>query len=66
MHFLFGQIRRNVKLLWHALDDGCLVQTRIDLIDNKISVGDIGEIAYSSKASFYKNDDGILEIKIGD
>ena len=43
-----------------------IAKTIIDLIDNKISVGDIGEIAYSSKASFYKNDDGILEIKIGD
>ena len=29
-------------------------------------VDDIGEINYSSKASFYKNDDGILEIKIED
>ncbi len=43
-----------------------IAKTIIDLIDQKISVEDIGEITYSSKASFYKNDDGILEIKIED
>ena len=41
-----------------------IAKTIIDLIDKKISVEDIGEITYSSKASFCKNDDGILEIKI--
>ncbi|MBO7732018.1 MAG: ATP-grasp domain-containing protein, partial [Methanobrevibacter sp.] len=43
-----------------------IAKTIIDLIDKKIGVEDIGEINYSSKASFYKNDDGILEIKIED
>ena len=43
-----------------------IAKTIIDLIDKKIRVEDIGEITYSSKASFYKNDDGILEIKIED
>ena len=43
-----------------------IAKTIIDLIDKKISVEDIGEITYSSKASFCKNDDGILEIKIED
>ena len=43
-----------------------IAKTIIDLIDKKISVDGIGEITYSSKASFYKNDDGILEIKIED
>ena len=41
-----------------------IAKTIIDLIDKKISVEDIGEITYSSKASFCKNDDGILEIKL--
>ena len=43
-----------------------IAKTIIDLIDKKISVDGIGEITYSSKASFYKNDYGILEIKIED
>ena len=43
-----------------------IAKTIIDLIDKKISVDDIGEIAYSSKASFCKNDDGVLDIKIGE
>ncbi|MBO7518538.1 MAG: ATP-grasp domain-containing protein, partial [Methanobrevibacter sp.] len=43
-----------------------IAKTIIDLIDKKISVEDIGEITYSSKASLYKNDDGILEIRIED
>ena len=41
-----------------------IAKTIIDLMDNEISVEDIGEISYSSKASFCKNDEGILEIKI--
>ena len=41
-----------------------IAKTIIDLIDKKIGVENIGEITYSSKASFYKNDDGILEIKL--
>ena len=41
-----------------------IAKTIIDLIDKKISVEDIGEITYGSKASFCKNDDGILEIKL--
>ena len=43
-----------------------IAKTIIDLIDKKISVEDIGEIAYSSKASFCKNDDGVLDIKVGE
>ena len=41
-----------------------IAKTILDLIDGKISVEDIGEIEYSSKASFCKNDEGTLEIKI--
>ena len=41
-----------------------IAKTIIDLIDKKISVEDIGEIKYNSKAKFCKNDNGILEIKI--
>ena len=41
-----------------------IAKTIIDLIDKKISVEDIGEIKYASKAKFCKNDNGILEIKI--
>ena len=41
-----------------------IAKTILDLIDEKISVGDIGEITYSSKASFCKNDEGTLEIKL--
>ena len=41
-----------------------IAKTIIDLIDKRVSVDDIGEITYSSKASFYKNDEGILEIRI--
>ena len=41
-----------------------IAKTIIDLIDKRISVEDIGEITYSSKASFCKNDDGILDIKL--
>ncbi len=41
-----------------------IAKTIIDLMDKRISVEDIGEISYSSKASFCKNDEGILEIKI--
>lgn len=41
-----------------------IAKTIIDLMDNEISVEDIGEISYCSKASFCKNDEGILEIKI--
>ena len=41
-----------------------IAKTIIDLIDKRMSVDDIDEITYSSKASFYKNDEGLLEIKI--
>ena len=38
----------------------------IDLIDKKIAIEDIGEIEYSDKASFCKDENGILQIKIGE
>ncbi|MBR5503979.1 MAG: ATP-grasp domain-containing protein [Methanobrevibacter sp.] len=41
-------------------------KTIIDLIDKRISIEDIGEIEYSDKVSFYKDENGILEIKIGE
>ncbi|WP_295622582.1 ATP-grasp domain-containing protein [uncultured Methanobrevibacter sp.] len=41
-------------------------QTIIDLIDKKISIGDIGEIEFSDKASFSKDENGMLNIKIGE
>ena len=41
-------------------------KTIIDLIDKKISIEDIGEIEYSDKVSFCKDENGILEIKIGE
>ena len=37
----------------------------IDLIDKKVAIGDIGEIEYSDKVSFCKDENGILDIKIG-
>ena len=41
-------------------------QTIIDLIDKKISIGYIGEIEFSDKASFSKDENGMLNIKIGE
>ena len=38
----------------------------MDLIDKKISISDISEIEYNDKVSFYKDGNGILEIKIGE
>ena len=41
-------------------------KTILDLIDKKISIEDIGEIEYSDKVSFFKDENGILDIKIGE
>lgn len=41
-----------------------VAKTIIDLIDKKISAEDIGEISYSSKASFCKDEKGNLDITI--
>ena len=41
-------------------------KTIIDLIDKKISIEDIGEIEYSDKVSFCKDENGVLNIKIGE
>ena len=43
-----------------------IAKTIIDLIDKEISVEDIGEIKYSDKVSFCKDDNGKLNIKIGE
>lgn len=43
-----------------------IAKTILDLLDNKLSIGEIGEIEYSDKVSFYKNDKGILDIDIGE
>ena len=43
-----------------------IAKTIIDLIDNKIAIEDIGEIEYSDKASFCKDDNGMMNIRIGE
>lgn len=43
-----------------------IAKTIMDLIDKKISISDISEIEYNDKVSFYKDGNGILEIKIGE
>ena len=43
-----------------------IAKTIIDLIDNKIAIEDIGEIEYSDKASFCKDDNGMMSIRIGE
>ena len=43
-----------------------IAKTIIDLIDKKIAIEDIGEIEYSDKASFCKDDNGMMNIRIGE
>ena len=41
-------------------------KTIIDLIDKKISIEELGQIEYKDKVSFFKDENGILDIKIGE
>ena len=43
-----------------------IAKTIMDLIDKNVAIEDIGEVEYSDKVSFCKDENGILDIKIGE